>query len=301
MELRHLRYLCAVAGNLSFTLAARQLHVSQSGVSGQVRELERELGVSLLRRNQREVRLTPEGAVFWEHAKEILSRSEQAMQVTRRTSQGDAGQLRIGLCGPVTALFLPKLVRRFRRRFPGVTLALRERSPSAQVGALLEGSIDIGFTRGVPVESRHLVDQIRLFREPVIAALPKSHPLSAQEAIPVSALATSRLVLYHRAGAPEIYDAILGMCQRAKFSPKLSDSPESWQAVLTMVEAGEGIALLPACVQHLRANDVVFRPLEGKGLQLDVIVISRRREPNATVERFLKLLHSALRNRPRAD
>jgi DNA-binding transcriptional LysR family regulator len=301
MELRHLRYFCAVADKLSFTVAARQLNVSQSGVSGQVRELERELGVSLLRRNQREVRLTPEGAVFWEHAKEILSRAEQAMQLARRTSQGDAGQLTIGLCGPVTAVFLPKLVRRFRRRFPGVSLALRERPPAEQIGALLDGSIDIGFTRGVPVESRHLVDQVRLFREPLVAALPKGHPLCAQEAVPIPALAKSRLVLYYREGAPEIFDGVVALCQRAKFSPKLSDSPESWQAVLTMVEAGEGVALVPCCVQQLRANDVIFRPLQGKALQLDVIVIWRRREPNAAVDRFLNLLKSAVRERPPVD
>lgn len=294
MELRHLRYFCAVAGNLSFTLAARQLNVSQSGVSGQVRELERELGVSLLRRNQREVRLTPEGAVFLEHAKDVLLRSEQAVQLTRRISQGEAGHLRIGLCGPITTIFLPKLVCRFRRRFPGVSLALRERPPSEQVGALLDGSIDIGFTRGVAAESRHLVDQINLLREPIVAALPKGHPLSSQASIPVSGLATSQLVLYYRAGAPEVFDAIIGMCQRARFSPKLRDTPESWQAVLTMVEAGEGIALVPACVQNLRTNDLVFRPLQGKGVQLDVILIWRRNEPNAAVERFVKLLQSIL-------
>jgi DNA-binding transcriptional LysR family regulator len=292
MELRHLRYFCAVAGNLSFTLAARQLNVSQSGVSGQVRELERELGVPLLRRNRREVRLTSEGAVFWEHAKDILLRTEQAIELARLTSQGDAGRLTIGLCGPVTAAFLPKLVRRFRRRFPGVSLALRDRPPAQQIGALLDGSIDIGFARGVPAETRHLVDQVKLFREPVLAALPKGHPLSGQESIPVSALSTSRLVLYHRAGSPEIFDSIVAMCQRAKFSPKLSDSPESWQAVLTMVEAGEGIALVPACVQRLRADDIVFRPLDGKGLELDVVAVWCRSETNAAVERFLKLLRT---------
>jgi DNA-binding transcriptional LysR family regulator len=72
MELRHLRYFCAVADEQSFTLAARRLHVSQSGVSGQVRDLENELGVSLLRRNQRSVSLTPEGAVFLREARDIL-------------------------------------------------------------------------------------------------------------------------------------------------------------------------------------------------------------------------------------
>src|SRR5271155_3945099 len=119
MELRHLRYFCAVAELQSFTRAARYLHVSQSGVSGQVRDLENEIRVKLLRRNQREVSLTPEGAVFLREAREILQRSERAIEMTVRASRGQFGKLSIGLCGPATAPFLPRLIRGFRKRQPG--------------------------------------------------------------------------------------------------------------------------------------------------------------------------------------
>src|SRR5271165_6958345 len=110
MELRHLRYFCAVAELQSFTLAARHLHVSQSGVSGQVRDLEQEIGVTLLRRNQREVSLTGEGAIFLREAREILERSERALELTVRASRGQFGRLTIGLCWPATMPFLPRFI-----------------------------------------------------------------------------------------------------------------------------------------------------------------------------------------------
>lgn len=292
MELRHLRYFCAVAENRSFTLAARRLNVSQSGVSGQVRDLERELGVMLLYRNQREVWLTPEGTIFWEEAREILLRAERAIELTKKSSLGTAGKLMVGLCGPVTASFLPRLIRKFRRQSPAVTLALRERVPSEQVDALLNGQIDIGFTRSVSAEAKPLVNQIKLFREPVVVALPKDHPLAANAEVAPSALASNKLVLYYRDGAPEIFDGIVSMCKTARFSPKIGDTPPSWHSVLTMVEAGEGVSLVPTCVQHLHSNDVVFRPLQGKGIRLDAIVIWRRSETNVVVEKFLDLLRS---------
>lgn len=296
MELRHLRYFCAVAEHRSFTIAARHLNVSQSGVSGQVHSLEQELGVTLLQRNSREVRLTPEGVLFAAEAREILLRAERAIELTRRSSTGNSGTLTVGLCGPVTSLFLPALIRNFRQQFPGVDVALRERAPAEQIDALLNGEIDIAFTRSIPAERRPLVHQRLLFREPLIAAIPRRHPLAAEDSVAVPALASSRLVLYYRDGAPEIFDAILALCSRAKFSPRLADTPSSWQSILTMVEAGEGVALVPACVRRLRANDVVFRPLRGRPTQFDAIVAWRLNEPSATVERFLALLPPATRS-----
>ena len=294
MELRHLRYFCAVAEHRSFTYAARQLNVSQSGVSGQVRDLEAEIGVSLLRRNRREVALTPEGVVFFEEAREILQRAQRAVELTLRASRGQTGRLTVGLCGPVTAPILPRIIRRFRKRFPGVVVAIREYTPAEQMDALLRGKIDIGFTRTIPAEARPLIHHEILFRETVVAALPKGHPLAADSTVPLAALAEERIVLYCRDGAPAVFDSIIAMCRKAKFSPRIADTPSSWQAVLTVVEAGEGIALVPECVQHLRAPDVVFRPLLPRGCRMDAIVAWRRADSNAMLEGFLMLL----RNRP---
>jgi len=290
MELRHLRYFCAVAEERSFTAAGRRLNVSQSGVSGQIRDLEREMGVTLLRRNQREVALTPEGAAFLGEVRDILARAERAVEIARKASRGQFGKLTIGLCGPVTALFLPKLIRMFRKQYPGVTLSLKERAPAEQVGALLNGEIDVGFTRTVPVEAKHSIQSELLFREPVVAALTRDNPLAREEAISIPRLAGEALVLHSREAGADIFDPIVAMCKRARFAPKIASTAASWQSVLTLVEAGEGIALVPACVQQLRSHDVVFRPLRDGACRLDAIVAWRRNEANAARESVLLML-----------
>jgi DNA-binding transcriptional LysR family regulator len=290
MELRHLRYFLAVAEERSFTAAGQRLNVSQSGVSGQIRDLEREVGVALLRRNQREVALTPEGEAFLKEVRDILARAERAVEIARKASHGQSGKLTVGLCGPVTALFMPKLIRTFRQQHPGVALSLKECAPFAQVDALLNDEIDVGFTRSVPAASKALIKSELLFREPIIAAISKDNPLSKDENISVARLAGEALVLHSREAGPEIFDPIIAMCRRARFSPKVMATAASWQSVLTLVEAGEGIALIPACVQQLRANDIVFRHLSDGACRLDAIVAWRRHEANAIRESVLAML-----------
>ena len=293
MELRHLRYFCAVAEEQSFTSASRRLHVSQSGVSGQVRDLERELGVTLLRRNQREVMLTAEGAVFLHEAQDILAHAQRAVERVTRASHGQYGKLTIGLCGPATSPFLPGLIREFRRRQPGVMLSLKDIEPAQQPSALANREIDIGFARSVPGEFRKTLRSEIYFSEPIVAVLPRGHALEDTEAIQLAQLSAERIILYARAGAPELFDAIIAMCRRAKFSPNIVDTPRLWQSVLTMVEAAEGIALVPACVQHLRSNGVSFRALRDKKCQVDVVLAWRQNEPDAIRDGFVNLLRKS--------
>jgi DNA-binding transcriptional LysR family regulator len=292
MELRHLRYFCAVAEERSFTLAARRLHISQSGVSGQVRDLEQELGVALFRRNQRSVSLTPEGSAFLSEARDILDRADRAVEMVAQATKGCCGRLKIGLCGPATAPFLPRLIREFRRRLPGISLSLRDLDPAHQPGALVSGEIDIGFTRGIPAALRGTLASEVFFHESLVAALPKGHRLENSSAISLKDLATDRFVLYARENAPELSDAILSLCKRARFSPNIVDTPSLWQSVLTMIEAGEGISIVPETVKHLQSRDVVFRPLRDRGCTVEVVLAWRANAPDAVRESFLTLLRA---------
>jgi DNA-binding transcriptional LysR family regulator len=262
-------------------------------VSGQVRDLEREIGVTLLHRNQREVSLTAEGALFLPEAREILAHSNRAIEMIVRASQGSYGALSVGLCGPATAPFLPGLIREFRKRQPGVAVTLKDLDPAQQPAALASQVIDIGFTRNVPPEFRKSLSSEVFFREPLIAALCKHHPLAEERAIQLAQLAADPFILHSRVASPELFDAIISLCRKAKFSPRVVDSPTSWQTVLTLVEAGEGVALIPACVQQLCSNGVVFRPLRGRGLLLDVVLAWRREEPNSIRDGFLNLLRKS--------
>jgi DNA-binding transcriptional LysR family regulator len=189
MELRHLRYFCAVAQEQSFTLAARRLHVSQSGVSGQIRDLEAELGVTLFRRTQRTVSLTPEGSAFLSSARDILDRAERAVEMLKEASSGRYGKLNTGLCGPATAPFLLRLIKLFRKHQPGVTLSLKELNPALQPEALVSGQLDIGFTRGLPASFKGILASKVYFREPLLAAIPQDHDLERPGAVSLKDLA----------------------------------------------------------------------------------------------------------------
>jgi DNA-binding transcriptional LysR family regulator len=157
---------------------------------------------------------------------------------------------------------------------------------------LVSGQIDVGFTRGVPALLRGTLASELYFREPLVAVLPQGHRLENAEAISLKDLAGERFVLYARENSPELFDAIVSLCKRARFSPEIVNTPRLWQSILTMIEAGEGGSIVPATVQHLRAQGVVFRPLRDRGCTVDVVLAWRANAPDAARESFLDLLRN---------
>lgn len=290
MELRHLRYFVAVADHKSFTAAARHVHVSQSALSGQIRDLEDDLGVTLFDRNNRVVALSPEGEVFVQEARQIIAHANRAREMAQRASRGELGELTIGFCGPATASFLPGCVREFRLGYPGVALSLRDINPAGQLDALLDGHIDVGFTRTIPKRYRDLLVAEVLYKEPVLAVLPVSHPLTKTRTIPLADLTEEPFVLYYRDGAPGMFDTIIGMCKRAKFSPRIIDSPDLMQTVLTMIESGQGVSLVPACVRLLRPTGVTFHKLAHDATLLDLVMAVERDKRSPARDAFLEVI-----------
>ena len=261
-------------------------------MSGQVRDLERELGVALFRRTQRTVSLTPEGSAFVHEAQDILDRADRAVEMVMQAAKGRCGRLVIGLCGPATAPFLPRLIREFRKREPGISLSLKDLDPAHQPEALANGEIDVGFTRGIPGSLRGVLSSQVLFREPLAAVVPQGHELAKAESISLKDLARERFILYAREGAPELFDAIVSLCKRARFSPHVGDTPRLWQSVLTMIEAGEGVSVVPLTVQHLRTQGIVFRPLEDRGCMVEVLLAWKADRSDSVRESFLELLRN---------
>src|SRR5579875_3873835 len=145
MELRHLRYFCAVADWQGFNRAANALHLSQSAVSDQILDLEREIGVRLLNRSRERVSLTPAGEIFLEDARKVLADAERAVERARRSANGETGSLRIAFLVWGASSFLPGFIREFRQLHPEVKLSLLEMLPSAQSEALIRGNLDVGF------------------------------------------------------------------------------------------------------------------------------------------------------------
>ncbi|WP_083742576.1 LysR family transcriptional regulator [Rhodococcus sp. MTM3W5.2] len=184
MTVRHLQYFVEVARERNFTRAAARLHVAQQGVSEQVRQLERLLGVRLLDRSSRRVELTSAGAAFFVEAATLLTRLDHAAEQARTLHREESGLLRVGF-GEGAALTLTEpILDEVRARHPGIQLELRQFNYDDPSAGLSAGVVDVAFVR-LPVDTAGLATE-RLFAEPVVLACAAGHQLAARASVRVS-------------------------------------------------------------------------------------------------------------------
>ena len=248
MELRHLKYFQAVAEELSFSKAARRLHIAQPAMSRAVQELERAVGVNLIDRNRRSARLTPAGAVLLQETGLLLDRLEESLRRVRRTAAGEEGELRLGYIGPPTKLFLGRVLAEYRRRFPRVSVHLEERTPERVWEMVARGRLSIGLTRPVLAHEALGLHSLLLRQESLCVALPPDHDWCGRKSIPWRMLAREPIILLARREGAGSHDAILAACRLAKFTPRINHAPSLIGTVLQYVEAGAGLGIVPESV-----------------------------------------------------
>jgi DNA-binding transcriptional LysR family regulator len=289
MELRHLRYFCAVADHGTFSEAGRQLHVSQSAISEQIADLEREIGGALLKRTAGRPRLTPQGQLFLSEARKTLLAADRAIEMTQRSLLGQVGTLAIGFFLWGTGGFFARIIREYRKLHPDIKLSLYEMHTAEQMEALISGKIDIAFTR--PLESpfdRTLRAEL-LYRDPIVVVLPRNHPLAGSP-VSIQSLIAERFVLCDRKMTPILFDSIVSLCSSAGFSPQIVNTSSTWSGVLTLVESGEGVALVPSGVRHLRTPGVVISPLIPQTLHVGLSVAWNPHNEGPVQQDFLRLV-----------
>jgi DNA-binding transcriptional LysR family regulator len=292
MELRHLRYFTAVVDCKGYREASRQLHIAQPSISEAVSDLEHELGLKLFSRTHRNARVTPEGEIFYADAVRVLQLAETAILTAKRAAQGKVGRLSIGFIGSATLSFLPDLIRRYKLEYPNVKLALHDLYPVELDQACDRGEIDIAITRALSLEGSKNRQSRVLLRDPLIAVLPRSRKLkSRNKKIRFADLANERFILFHRKGAPAVFDTIVGACRSHGFSPRVENEPNSMQTILSLVEAEEGVAIVPASISNLRSKGVQFVRLVPD-LYLDLIAVWPLGEPSAVLHTFLDFLNA---------
>lgn len=293
MELRHLRYFTAVVQWKGFREASRHLYVAQPSISEAVSDLESELGIKLFSREGRVARLTPEGQIFYEEALKTLTQAEQSIATAQRAAKGEIGRLGIGFIGFASCSFLPGLLRKYKSRHPRVSLRLEENVPSGLDIAFDRGEIDIGFTRPPSAGRSSSYEWRLIFREPLVAALPRSRKVIAKR-IRIADLASERFVIFQRSSSPEVFDAIVRVCNDNGFSPRLHNELNNMHSVLSTVEAGEGVAIVPASARNLRADSISFVRLQPDKVRIDFVAVWRKKEPSIALKTFLELLNEEL-------
>jgi DNA-binding transcriptional LysR family regulator len=290
MELRHIRYFLVLAEELHFHRAAQRLSITQPALSIQIRDLERDVGVPLLARTNRQVQLTEAGRAFQEGARLVINQVDRSVHDARRAGHGEIGELGLGFVGSAAYAVLPALLRAFRQAFPGVTLRLASMTTKEQLAALAERRLDLGLLR-LPINDSTLSWR-RVTSEPLVAVLPSTHPLANVARLSLGTLATEHFILYPRADSPAIRDAIVSLCRKEGFSPTIVQESGEMQTILGLVAGGIGVALVIAPEGYRSFGDVVFKPLveEHAAPRWDMALAWRRdREQLPVVQAFLSV------------
>jgi DNA-binding transcriptional LysR family regulator len=287
MEFRHVRYFMAVAEERSFTLAAARLNIAQSPLSQQIRKLEREIDVELFTRTTRSVSLTPAGEVFYERMRAMLALTEDAVDTARKTARGESGRLSIGFTGSATYELLPALVRAFHDRHPDVTLDVHsEMFTKAQVDGLMAGELDVGLLRP-PARAEGLVLEV-LREEPLVALLPSSHPATVTRSVQLSSLRDDWFICHPPGPVSNMHATVLAACERAGFTPRIRHVISNTAALVALVAAGLGVAVVPASLRHLGINGATYRPLAPPVTTVPLALAYRGESVSPLVRRFVE-------------
>lgn len=290
-ELSQLRCFVAVAEELHFGRAAQRLNMTQPPLSRQIQLLERILGVVLLDRTSRSVRLTAAGRAFLVEARRIQRMADSAALTTRRIASGEAGRVAIGFTAASGYSFLPNLIGLARSKLPNVDLTLRELVSGDQIEALVTGRIDLGLAR--PPLTRPEFDKMRVLTEPLVAALPSGDPRLDKPSLSLSDFDGSPMVMYSPEGAGYFHDMLTGMFDAADVSPHFIQHMSQIHSMLALVHARIGAAVVPEAAMKLHFSGVEFRPLETTpAAPVELFVAWRRDNDNPGLQPLLDLIEA---------
>jgi LysR family transcriptional regulator, benzoate and cis,cis-muconate-responsive activator of ben and cat genes len=280
----------AVAEELSFSRAARRLHLSQPPLSRQIKSLEEKLGVRLLNRNTRSVSLTSAGALYLQDIRQILTRLDAATASVRRAGTGEISRLNLAFVGVLLEEDMAGVLQSFRKRHPQCQIHLTDLPPAAQLNALQAGQVDGAFIGAAPHKLNKGLSAVIWKREPLLIALPEGHALATSKKVSLSALKNENWVMVARTAAPAYRRQFDRLCMDAGIHPQVVQESERVPAVLTMIAAQQGISLLPEAVSRLVHPGVVFCAVKGRVPMLEHAFVYRMDKGNELVSDFLKLL-----------
>jgi LysR family transcriptional regulator, benzoate and cis,cis-muconate-responsive activator of ben and cat genes len=296
MDLRQLRYFAAVARERNFTRAAETLHIAQPPLSRQIQLLEEELGVALILRTRRPIKLTDAGRLFYEQALQVLGRVDQMKDATRRVGLNQNRVLSVGFVPSTLYGGLPSLVRKLRQNAPELDIQLLEMLSIQQIPALKEGRIDLGFGR--LKHSDPNVTSTVLREERLVAALPQDSPLAQDAApLPLTALSGQKLIVYPKEPRPSYADEILNLLQNEDVRPSEVLEVREIQTALGLVAADSGICIIPASARQMR-SDVRYRVIDGPRALSPVILNHRAGDASPYLDLVKRLIRDMYAENP---
>ncbi|MEU0430253.1 LysR substrate-binding domain-containing protein [Streptomyces sp. NPDC006290] len=262
LDLRQLRYFVAVAEAEHVGRAAERLHISQSPLSRQIAQLEKNLGLTLFERSQQRIRLTSDGRVFLIEAQALLRHADRLENLGRRLGRGEEGGLCIGyVADAMHTGVLPSALRTLRDQRPGIHVALYDQESAEQFEGLRQRSLDIALVRTPPPEDDPDLDAASLLRDPLLLALPEKHPLALTEELTPEVLDGQPWIAVGDAQDPVWRDTFVASCVASGFTPDIRLDAADPLTALGLVASGLGLALIQKSMLRGTSEGVAVREL----------------------------------------
>ncbi|GAB1478618.1 LysR substrate-binding domain-containing protein [Paracoccaceae bacterium] len=288
-ELSHLRCFVAVADELHFGRAAARLHMTQPPLSRQIQQLEHLLDVELLNRSSRSVKLTPAGRSFLTEARRLLNLAESAALSARRVASGTDGSIAVGFTASVSYSYLPHLLVAVRNRLKNIDLTLNEMVTQEQLGALTSGVLDVGLMR--PMLDNEELESMVVVQERLVCAAPIDHAFARRRTVQLRDFDHELSIGYSPVEARYFYDLSAAAFLAAQAMPRYVQYMSQVHAILGLVQAGLGVALVPESARKLRFEGVVLRDVEMVRQQpVETCAVWKRGNENPALKGFLAIL-----------
>jgi len=292
MELHQLRYVVALARTGNFSRAATQAHVSQPSLSQQIQKLELELGQQLFDRHRNRTRLTKYGERFLIRAERVLHELEETVREARESHPLHEGEVVMGVLPTIAPYFVPRAVAAFGEKYPGISITILEETTEVLLELLGRHEIDFALA-SLPMPGDQLIINT-LLTEELLLAVPQEHPLATKTSVTQEDLSQAHFVLMKEGHC--LGDQVLRFCEKNDFQPKVRSRSAQIETILALVEAGQGVSLIPAMArQRSTQKAVVYRSLNAPRPERAIVTVWRkRRPPNRAADEFLTQLRGLL-------
>jgi LysR family transcriptional regulator, hca operon transcriptional activator len=286
VELRHLRYFIAVIEAGTFTLAAERLHTVQPSLSRQIRDLEEFLGVALLERSTRSVKLTEAGEIFLSEARLVLAQAERAIDRARRAASTQQPRLTVGVLQGVEISKLVTVINALHVAFPKVELTLQSRSSPELIDELIDRKIDLAFIRPSVQSKKLRLRTVR--REGIIAALPAGHSLANRSSMKLSEIRDETFISVPHEFAPVLSETIRALVREKDLDLKWTYEAENVLMALSLIRSAGAVCLLPESYVAMFPRGVVAVVLEDVSLKLELALAWHPENRAPALQTFLR-------------
>ncbi|MFE9394680.1 LysR family transcriptional regulator [Streptomyces flavidovirens] len=289
-DIKKLRILRTLRDRGTVTATAEALMMTPSAVSQQLSNLGKQLGVPLLEAHGRRVRLTDAAHLVLRHAEAVFAQLEEADAELTGYVRGEAGEVRVGAFSTAVPALVVPAVQRLRTTHPALEVRVREAEAAEAYELLAGGAVDLALSLAAhaPTARDLQLARVPLLADPLDVALPAGHPLAAAPGLRLADLSGEPWIF---GGSGPWSEITRHACEAAGFVPEQAHSAAGWTAILAMVEAGMGVALVPRMAAAERRTGVVMRVLSADQPQRHVVAAVRRgAEAGPAVARVLSAL-----------